>query len=114
MFEQFQIHVAEFAASTLTREQLIANFAMGLAGESGEAVDLLKKYLFHGQVCDRAKLISELGDVLWYWVALCQQFEISPEEVMLHNVEKLRSRHEGNSFNPEAAARNKQAVNPEL
>lgn len=40
MFEQFQIHVAEFAASTLTREQLIANFAMGLAGESGEAVDL--------------------------------------------------------------------------
>lgn len=110
MLEQFQAHVAEFTPNNLTHEQLIANFAMGLAGESGEVVDLLKKQLFHEENGDRRKLISELGDVFWYWIALCQQFEIPPDEVMGQNMEKLRSRHEGRSFNPEAAAKNKNAV----
>lgn len=106
--EKFEAHVARFAQSDLSKDALIANFAMGLSGESGEVTDLLKKHLFHGKPCDRAALISELGDVLWYWVALCQQFQISPSEVMQCNIEKLERRHEGQSFNPAISNRNKE------
>lgn len=47
----------------------ILNGCMGLIGESGEVVDLVKKWKF--QSGDRAqlpkdKLVEELGDVLWY------------------------------------------------
>jgi NTP pyrophosphatase (non-canonical NTP hydrolase) len=99
MLQHFENHVREFAKSdTLTDRELKANFAMGLAGESGEVVDLLKKHLFHGDDLDRAKLISELGDTLWYLIAICQQYEIHPSEVMQVNIEKLRRRHGGTKF----------------
>lgn len=108
MLEQFESHVQRFAASDLSKKDLIANFAMGLSGEAGEVTDLLKKHLFHDKPADRAALISELGDVFWYWIALCQQFGISPSEVMQINIEKLERRHKGQKFDREAANRSKE------
>lgn len=43
---------------------------LGLVGESGEVCDLVKKHVLHGHALDREKLIKELGDVLWYNIAL--------------------------------------------
>jgi len=67
--------------------------AMGLAGEAGEAVDHIKKGIFHRHGIDKDKLIKELGDVLWYVAALCEKFDISLEGVMNKNIEKLRERY---------------------
>ena len=80
--EEFDAHVCAFVQSkNLSRTELIANFAMGLAGETGELIDLLKKVLFHGVELNREKLTSELGDVLRYWFALIQQLDNDPIEV---------------------------------
>ena len=59
----------------------VANWAMGLAGETGELVDLLKKVYFHGHVLDRGALVKELGDVQWYLAILAEQLGISLQEI---------------------------------
>lgn len=44
----------------------------GIAGELGEVIDELKKIVGHNKVPDKAKLLEELGDLLWYVVACCR------------------------------------------
>ena len=39
---------------------------LGMAGESGEIVDLLKKVYAYGKPLDRTKLLEEIGDLMWY------------------------------------------------
>lgn len=57
-------------------EKEVSAYALGLAGEVGEVVDLLKKSWGHGHPLDSEKLKKELGDSLWYVVALALQFNI--------------------------------------
>ena len=47
-------------------EQVLTNCALGLAGEAGQVVDLVKNYTFKGHPLDKDQLTHELGDVLWY------------------------------------------------
>lgn len=67
--------------------------AVGLAGEVGEVVELVKKYVFHWQELDKAKFAAELGDVLWYLTALCSVMGLDLEQVMEQNIVKLERRH---------------------
>lgn len=77
----------------ITPEQvMIAWNALGLSGEAGEVNDLIKKGIFHQQGIDRAKLKKELGDCMWYIVALCTELDLTLEEVMEQNIEKLKAR----------------------
>src|SRR5581483_6897841 len=68
----------------LTYEQRLGNGAMGIAGEAGEIVDQIKKFLYHGQSkpLDVEKLKGELGDLLWYVSLLLTQLDLTFEEVM--------------------------------
>jgi NTP pyrophosphatase (non-canonical NTP hydrolase) len=72
---------------------------LGLSGEVGEITDVLKKYLHHknGKALDVSKICDEVGDVLWYLSILCSTLDISLEEAMERNIEKLEKRH-GNGF----------------
>jgi NTP pyrophosphatase (non-canonical NTP hydrolase) len=70
-----------------------AVYALGLAGEAGEVVDLLKKHWGHNKPLDRASLRLELGDVLWYVTALARQFGFTLEEVADANNQKLLARY---------------------
>lgn len=67
--------------------------ALGLAGEAGEVVDLIKKAVFHRHPLDRDMLIKELGDVLWYVAALCSKLDVPLSEVMDRNIAKLKARY---------------------
>ncbi len=67
--------------------------ALGLAGETGEVVDMVKKYVFQGHEIDREKFRDKLGDVLWYVMLICHTTGCSLEEVMIANVAKLRRRY---------------------
>jgi NTP pyrophosphatase (non-canonical NTP hydrolase) len=60
-------------------EKEISAYALGLAGEAGEVVDLLKKSWGHGHPLDVEKLKKELGDTFWYVVAIGLQFGLSIE-----------------------------------
>lgn len=66
--------------------------AMGLATESGEVVDAIKKHLFYGKPIDRVNLIEEAGDVLWYLALLLDTIGVPFEEAMDVNIAKLRER----------------------
>ena len=74
--------------------------AIGLAGEAGEVVDLIKKGIFHQQGLDKEKLKKELGDVLWYAAAICTTCGFTLEEVMELNIEKLKARYP-DGYSPE-------------
>lgn len=74
--------------------------ALGLAGETGEVVDLIKKHLFQGHEIDAQRLRDELGDVLWYFMLLCEAMGYSLHDLMAANVEKL-SRRYPNGFDAE-------------
>lgn len=81
-----------FGATTMTSN------ALGLAGESGEVVDLIKKIVTKRKSLSPATkrdLVLELGDVLWYVAALCDDLKISMGDVAAANIEKLTNRHQG-------------------
>ena len=65
---------------------------VGLAGEAGEVLELLKKRIRDNKL-DKAELIKELGDVLYYWTMICNRFDLNVEDVMNTNVAKLEERY---------------------
>ena len=81
-----------YAGPDEVREKLCLG-ALGLAGESGEVVDQVKKFLYQGHEIDRTKMLAELGDVLWYFTLICHATGSTFREVMRGNVEKLRRRY---------------------
>jgi NTP pyrophosphatase (non-canonical NTP hydrolase) len=78
----------------------ILNGVMGLAGESGECIDYVKKNIFQSHDIDHDKLIEELGDVLWYCAELAAGLGVGLEEVAQWNIDKLRRRYP-DGFDPE-------------
>jgi NTP pyrophosphatase (non-canonical NTP hydrolase) len=67
--------------------------AFGLAGESGEAVDHVKKAAFHGHALDKDKLLKEVGDIMWYCARMCAALGTDLDAVMEMNVQKLNARY---------------------
>ena len=77
----------------LSEKDVLINGVMGLCGESGEAIDIVKKWLAQGHELDREKLKKELGDICWYVAETATALGISLEEIMEANIEKLRKRY---------------------
>lgn len=77
----------------LSRRDILINGVMGLCGESGEAIDIVKKHLHQGHPLDREKLIRELGDIAWYLAETAYALDVSLEKVLQGNIEKLKARY---------------------
>lgn len=77
----------------LSRKDVLINGVMGLCGEAGEAIDIVKKHLAQGHELDRDSLIKELGDVAWYLAETAYALDVSLEDVMKMNIEKLAARY---------------------
>lgn len=69
--------------------------AIGIAGESGELLDAVRKLFFEGQPLDRENVIEELGDLCFYLEAACQAIGVTREEIEELNTAKLSKRYEG-------------------
>lgn len=65
--------------------------ALGLAGEAGEVANKVKKMMRDGSF-DRAAVVAELGDVMWYVAALCRDLNVEMNDVALDNLKKLYDR----------------------
>ena len=77
----------------LDQKDVLINGVMGLCGESGEAIDIVKKWLAQGHDLDREKLAKELGDICWYLAETATALDLSLEDIMAANIEKLKQRY---------------------
>ena len=77
----------------LSEKDVLINGVMGLCGESGEAIDIVKKWLAQGHELDKEKLAKELGDICWYLAETATALELSLEDIMSANIEKLKKRY---------------------
>ena len=77
----------------LSEKDVLINGVMGLCGESGEAIDIVKKWLAQGHELDKEKLAKELGDICWYLAETATALGCSLEDIMAANIEKLRKRY---------------------
>ena len=77
----------------LSQKDVLINGVMGLCGEAGEAIDIVKKHLAQGHPLDREKLVKELGDIAWYLAETATALDVSLETVLEGNIEKLRRRY---------------------
>ena len=92
--------LAQRTSNAGKRSDKLENACLGLAGECGEVCDIVKKALFQGHALDRAGLIEEAGDVLWYLAELAAGLGVSLEDIAVQNVMKLRRRYP-NGFDAE-------------
>ena len=77
----------------LSKQDVLINSVMGLCGESGEAIDIVKKHLHQGHPLDREKLIKELGDIAWYLAEAAHALDVDLDDVLEANIAKLRARY---------------------
>ena len=78
--------------ATKEQESIVA-FALGLAGETGEVVDDIKKNIFYDKHVPLEHTIEELGDVLWYVANIASELDVALEEIAQANVVKLQARY---------------------
>lgn len=77
----------------LSEKDVLINGVMGLCGEAGEAIDLVKKHLAQGHALDRERLAKELGDVAWYLAETATAIGFDLEEILQMNIDKLEKRY---------------------
>lgn len=80
----------------------LAIYSLGLAGETGEVVEPIKKHLGHGHPLDPEALLVELGDVMWYIAAIATELGFSLSDIATRNLLKLQAAYPF-GFSPEAS-----------
>lgn len=86
--------------------QALVHGALGMSGETGEVVDIIKKHMVFDKHLDVENLKKELGDVLWYMSVIIHEIDSSFEEIMQMNSDKLDARYP-NGFSEQAALERK-------
>ena len=90
---------------SLNKRDVLINSVMGLCGESGEAIDIVKKWMAHGHELDKEHFIKELGDIAWYLAEAATALDISLEDIFQANIEKLKKRYPEGFQTPKSLTR---------
>lgn len=90
-FDEYQA-LAQRTSATKTVMSKLENGLMGLNGEAGECIDVLKKHKFQGHELNKDKLLDELSDVMWYIAETATGLGVTMQEVAEYNIEKLYKR----------------------
>lgn len=77
----------------LDNKDVLINGVMGLCGESGEVIDIVKKWLAQGHQLDKERMKSELGDVAWYLAETATALDVPLEQIFQANLDKLHKRY---------------------
>jgi NTP pyrophosphatase (non-canonical NTP hydrolase) len=100
-FDEYQKQALKTAyTSDKNNKSLMAKtiWAMGVAGEAGEVIEKWKKIVAYkdGEITpeDKTELGKELGDVVWYIAVLADSLDLSFDDLMQKNVDKLKSRQQ--------------------
>ena len=98
-FDDYQRLALRTYKAERTQQHMLTNGALGLAGESGEVADLIKKLIYPSKPGDGdvahtlERLQDELGDVLWYVALIAHGIGVPLETIAESNIAKLARRH---------------------
>lgn len=98
--EAFIYRIQELEGEGFHSERLLTA-AVGLCAEAGEFTEIIKKTVFQGKPVTEDNLFHlkrEMGDIMWYFMQACMALDVSPEEIIEMNVDKLKSRYPGGEF----------------
>jgi NTP pyrophosphatase (non-canonical NTP hydrolase) len=99
-FTQYQLQIEKFAVYPRENKLTAVSYlVLGLNGEAGEVAEQLKKAIRNDGAISaerRAKILDELGDVLWYATQIATELKTSLGEIAQQNVEKLERRQRAN------------------
>lgn len=104
---EYQAQAMRWLNPALSEKGTLINGVMGLCGESGEVIDLVKKHLSQGHPLDREALAKELGDVAWYLAETAYVLGYPLEEILRMNLEKLSARYPDGSSTERSLHRSK-------
>lgn len=102
--EAMQYDTAKYAIDEKTRYDGYMEKVLGLAGETGEVIEKIKKMIrdkdgvFHATPEDLEELKKELGDVLWYITAIGYYNGIELGAIAAGNLSKLQKRQRENKI----------------
>jgi len=102
-YDSFVGRIAELNSQGFPTERLLTA-AVGMSAEAGEFTEIVKKIVFQGKPVNEDNLFHlkrELGDIMWYVSQACIGLDISLEEVIQMNFEKLSARYPEGSFSIE-------------
>ena len=91
----------EYLKSKDFHSERLLTAAVGLCAESGEFTEVIKKIIFQGKEPTEENLFHlkrEMGDIMRYFMQACMALDVSPEEIIEMNVDKLKSRYPGGEF----------------
>lgn len=100
-YQEFTKTTAKYPGAGTSNEHALIYCTLGLAGESGEVADKIKKLIRDEGGFDRLKdlepktrleLVKELGDILWYISRMSDELGFRLSEVAELNMAKLSSR----------------------
>lgn len=93
----------EIVSSMTDKNASLIHMAMGISGESGEVLDLIKKIVIYNKPIDLEKLVEELGDVEFYLEGLRQELGLNRDDILKSNIKKLSVRYNGLKYSDDAA-----------
>ena len=89
--EAFIYRLQELEGQGFPSERLLTA-SVGMCAEAGEFTEIVKKIIFQGKPVNEENLFHlkrELGDIMWYVAQACIGLDISLDEVLEMNVEKI-------------------------
>ena len=107
--EQYSV-LALRTAATASQQEDLQHAAMGIGGEAGEVVDIIKKVTFYKKALDRKHTLEELGDLAWYINLMIHALESNWSEVLEMNIRKLEARYPNLRFDADKAINRDTAV----
>lgn len=90
---EYQSRAMRTLNPALNERDVLINGVMGLCGEAGEAIDLVKKHLAQGHPLEKERLAKELGDIAWYLAETATAIGYDLDTVLLMNLDKLQARY---------------------
>ena len=90
---EYQTLAMKTQNKVLSKKDMLIVGVMGLCGESGEAIDIVKKWLAQGHELDKEHLAKELGDIAWYLAETATALDLALEDIFAANIEKLKKRY---------------------
>ena len=109
-FEDFQSRIQDLEGQGFYTERMLTA-AVGMSAEAGEFTEIVKKMVFQGKPVNEENLFHlkrELGDIMWYVSQACLGLDISLEEVIQMNFEKLSARYPEGAFSIERSENRKE------